>query len=45
MTLIGFKVANERIGWDLLRDIWRSADATDAFDVGWNYDHLYPIYG
>ena len=45
MTLIGFKVANERIDWPVLRDIWRLADETEAFDVGWNYDHLYPIYG
>lgn len=45
MTLIGFKIANENIEWPLLRDLWKLADATDAYDIGWNFDHLYPIYG
>jgi alkanesulfonate monooxygenase SsuD/methylene tetrahydromethanopterin reductase-like flavin-dependent oxidoreductase (luciferase family) len=45
MTLIGFKIANENVEWPLLRDLWKLADATDAYDIGWNFDHLYPIYG
>jgi len=45
MTLIGFKIANENIEWPLLRDLWRLADSSDAYDIGWNFDHLYPIYG
>ncbi|MEZ5243461.1 MAG: LLM class flavin-dependent oxidoreductase [Acidimicrobiales bacterium] len=45
MTLIGFKIANENIEWSLLRELWKLADDTDAYDVGWNFDHLYPIYG
>ena len=45
MSLIGFKVANETVEWDLLREIWIAADASEAYDVGWNFDHLYPIYG
>lgn len=45
MTLVGFKIANERIEWSQLRSLWQLADATDAYDVGWNFDHLYPIYG
>ena len=45
MTLIGFKIANENIEWPLLRELWKVADDTDAYDIGWNFDHLYPIYG
>lgn len=45
MTLIGFKIANENIEWPLLRELWHLADATEAYDIGWNFDHLYPIYG
>ena len=45
MTFIGFKIANENIEWSLLRELWQLADDTDAYDVGWNFDHLYPIYG
>jgi alkanesulfonate monooxygenase SsuD/methylene tetrahydromethanopterin reductase-like flavin-dependent oxidoreductase (luciferase family) len=45
MTLIGFKIANERIDWPTMRELWMLADATEAYDIGWNYDHLYPIYG
>ena len=45
MTLIGFKIANENIEWPLLRELWQLADATEAYDIGWNFDHLYPIYG
>lgn len=45
MTLIGFKIANENVEWSLLRDLWKLADESTAFDVGWNFDHLYPIYG
>ena len=45
MTLIGFKIANERIDWATMRELWALADSLDAFDIGWNYDHLYPIYG
>lgn len=45
MTLIGFKVANEGIEWPLLRQMWKLADETEAYDIGWNFDHLYPIYG
>ena len=45
MTLIGFKIANENVEWPLLRELWQLADQTDAYDIGWNFDHLYPIYG
>jgi len=45
MTLIGFKIANENVEWPLLRDLWKLADSSDAYDIGWNFDHLYPIYG
>lgn len=45
MTLIGFKIANERVDWSRLRELWKLADDTEAFDIGWNFDHLYPIYG
>ncbi|MEQ8840206.1 MAG: LLM class flavin-dependent oxidoreductase [Acidimicrobiales bacterium] len=45
MTLIGFKIANENIEWPLLRELWTLADQTEAYDIGWNFDHLYPIYG
>lgn len=45
MTLIGFKIANERIDWPTMRKLWKLADSADAYDIGWNYDHLYPIYG
>jgi F420-dependent oxidoreductase-like protein len=45
MTIFGFKVANERIEWPTLRQFWLLADETSEFDVGWNYDHFYPIYG
>jgi alkanesulfonate monooxygenase SsuD/methylene tetrahydromethanopterin reductase-like flavin-dependent oxidoreductase (luciferase family) len=45
VTLIGFKIANENIEWPLLRDLWKLADASEAYDIGWNFDHLYPIYG
>lgn len=43
MTLIGFKIANETIEWSQVRDLWLLADETDAFDVGWNFDHVLPI--
>lgn len=43
MTLIGFKVANETIEWSHIRDLWKVADAGDAFDIGWNFDHVLPI--
>lgn len=45
MTLIGFKIANERIDWPTMRELWQLADGLEAYDIGWNYDHLYPIYG
>lgn len=45
MTLIGFKIANENVEWPLLRELWQLADASEAYDIGWNFDHLYPIYG
>jgi F420-dependent oxidoreductase-like protein len=45
VTLIGFKIANERIDWSTMRELWMLADSTDAYDIGWNFDHLYPIYG
>jgi alkanesulfonate monooxygenase SsuD/methylene tetrahydromethanopterin reductase-like flavin-dependent oxidoreductase (luciferase family) len=45
MTLIGFKIANENVEWPLLRELWQLADASETYDIGWNFDHLYPIYG
>ena len=45
MTLIGFKIANERIDWPTMRELWKLADSIEHYDIGWNYDHLYPIYG
>ncbi len=43
MPLIGFKVANEQVTWSHLRDVWRAADDLEQIDVGWNFDHFYPI--
>lgn len=44
MTLIGFKVANEQIEWSHLRSLWTLVDEIDQYDVGWDFDHFYPVY-
>ncbi|MEM7143050.1 MAG: LLM class flavin-dependent oxidoreductase, partial [Actinomycetota bacterium] len=43
MTLIGFKIANETIEWSTVRELWKLADESDEFDIGWNFDHVLPI--
>ena len=30
MTVIGFKIANERIDWPTMRELWKLADATTS---------------
>lgn len=29
--------------WDELLAVWREADAIDAFESAWNWDHFYPL--
>jgi len=37
-----FKVWPRDIPWPELRDIWVAADAADAYQGGWLFDHFYP---
>ncbi|KAA0234260.1 MAG: LLM class F420-dependent oxidoreductase [Actinobacteria bacterium] len=42
--LLGFKTSPENTTWEQLRAVWVEADDIEIFDVGWNFDHFYPVY-
>src|SRR5215210_5582786 len=41
----GFKTAPQRTTYDAMLAIWREADAIEAFEHAWLFDHFAPIHG
>ena len=35
----------QRTTWNWMLEAWQRADAIDAFESGWTFDHFYPLFG
>jgi F420-dependent oxidoreductase-like protein len=40
-----FSTSPQRTTWPWLREVWQRAERLDAFESGWTFDHLYPLFG
>ena len=40
-----FVTSPQRTTWEWMREVWQRADALEAFESGWTFDHLYPLFG
>jgi F420-dependent oxidoreductase-like protein len=40
-----FSTSPQRTTWQWILDVWRLAEPIEAFESGWTFDHLYPLFG